>query len=168
LITGDKCMEDKEFTHLTPKGVHMVEVGDKPIIKRTALARGKINLQEETINLIENGEVKKGNVLTTAQIAAIQAVKSTSQLIPLCHPLPISGVEVEFEVNTSSIEVTVEVKSVGKTGVEMEAITGVSVGLLTIWDMVKSLEKDEKGQYPSTSISEIEVLKKEKIELNSS
>ena len=71
-------------------------------------------------------------------------------------------------MNTSSIEVTVEVKSVGKTGVEMEAITGVSVGLLTIWDMVKSLEKDEKGQYPSTSISEIEVLKKEKIELNSS
>ncbi|MFA0846499.1 MAG: cyclic pyranopterin monophosphate synthase MoaC [Methanobacterium formicicum] len=159
-------MEEKKFTHLTQSGVHMVEVGDKPVIKRTALARGKINLQEETINLIEKGELKKGNVLTTAQIAAIQAVKSTSQLIPLCHPIPIGGVEVEFEVNPGSIEVTVEVKSTGKTGVEMEAITGVSVGLLTIWDMVKSVEKDEKGQYPSTSISAIEVLKKEKIELN--
>jgi len=159
-------MEEKKFTHLTPSGVHMVEVGDKPVIKRTALARGKINLQEKTINLIEKGELKKGNVLTTTQIAAIQAVKSTSQLIPLCHPIPIGGVEVEFEVNPDSIEVTVEVKSTGKTGVEMEAITGVSVGLLTIWDMVKSVEKDENGQYPSTSISDIEVLKKEKIELN--
>jgi len=158
-------MDEKEFTHLTQSGVHMVEVGDKPIIKRTALARGKIKLQKETIELIEKGELKKGNVLTTSQIAAIQAVKNTPQMIPLCHPIPIGGVEVEFEVNPKSIEVTVQVSSTGKTGVEMEAITGVSVGLLTIWDMVKSVEKDENGQYPSTAITDIEVIRKEKIEL---
>lgn len=158
-------MDEKEFTHLTQSGVHMVEVGDKPVIKRTALARGKIKLQKETIELIEKGELKKGNVLTTAQIAAIQAVKNTPQMIPLCHPIPIGGVEVEFEVNTESIEVTVQVSSTGKTGVEMEAITGVSIGLLTVWDMVKSVEKDENGQYPSTAITEIEVIRKEKIEL---
>jgi cyclic pyranopterin monophosphate synthase len=158
-------MDEKEFTHLTKSGVHMVEVGDKPVIKRIALARGKIILNHETIQLIEKGELKKGNVLTTSQIAAIQAVKSTSQMIPLCHPLPIGGVEVEFEVNPESIQVTVEVRSTGKTGVEMEAITGVSVGLLTIWDMVKSVEKDNNGQYPSTRITDIEVIKKEKIKI---
>jgi molybdenum cofactor biosynthesis protein MoaC len=158
-------MDEKEFTHLTQSGVHMVEVGDKPVIKRIALAQGKIKLQEETIELIEKGELEKGNVLTTAQIAAIQAVKNTPQMIPLCHPIPIGGVEVEFEVNTGSIEVTVQVSSTGKTGVEMEAITGASVGLLTIWDMVKSVEKDENGQYPSTAITDIEVIRKEKIEL---
>ena len=158
-------MDEKEFTHLTQSGVHMVEVGDKPIIKRTALAQGRIKLQKETIDLIEKGELKKGNVLTTAQIAAIQAVKNTPQMIPLCHPIPIGGVEVEFEVNPESIEVTVQVSSTGKTGVEMEAITGVSVGLLTIWDMVKSVEKDENGQYPSTAITDIEVIRKDKIEI---
>ena len=158
-------MDEKEFTHLTQSGVHMVEVGDKPVIKRIALAQGKIKLQEETIELIEKGELEKGNVLTTAQIAAIQAVKNTPQMIPLCHPIPIGGVEVEFEVNPESIEVTVQVSSTGKTGVEMEAITGASVGLLTIWDMVKSVEKDENGQYPSTAITDIEVIRKEKIEL---
>ncbi len=105
-------------------------------------------------------------MLTTAQIAAIQAVKNTPQMIPLCHTIPISGVEVEFKVTDNHIEAMVSVSSTGKTGVEMEAITGVSVGLLTIWDMVKSVEKDEHGQYPSTSISDIEVIKKEKIELD--
>ena len=120
-------MDEKEFTHLTQSGVHMVEVGDKPIIKRTALARGTIKLQDETIELIEKGELKKGNVLTTAQIAAIQAVKNTPGMIPLCHPIPIGGVEVEFEVNPESIEVTVQVSSTGKTGVEMEAITGAEL-----------------------------------------
>ena len=155
-------MEEKKFTHLTGSGVHMVEVGDKPITKRTALASGKIELNHHTLKLIQEGEVKKGNVLTTAQIAAIQAVKSTPNMIPLCHPIPISGVEVEFEVAPDHIKVMVEVKSTGKTGVEMEAITGVSVALLTIWDMVKSVEKDDAGQYPSTRISDIQVIKKEK------
>jgi cyclic pyranopterin monophosphate synthase len=155
-------MEEKKLTHLTSSGVHMVEVGDKPEVKRTAIARGKITLQENTLKLIKNGQVKKGNVLTTAQIAAIQAIKSTPQMIPLCHPLPISGAEVNFKFFFDQIEVTVNVRSTGKTGVEMEALTGVSMALLTIWDMVKSVEKDENGQYPSTRISDIVVLRKEK------
>nr|WP_048188246.1 cyclic pyranopterin monophosphate synthase MoaC [Methanobacterium paludis] len=153
---------EKTFTHLTEGGVHMVEVGDKPVVKRSATARGKINLKESTLDLIKKEEIKKGNVLTTAQIAAIGAVKSTHHLIPLCHSLRITGVEVDFKVGSKSIEMNVSVKSVGKTGVEMEALTGVSVGLLTIWDMVKSVEKDENGQYPSTNISDIIVVKKKK------
>ncbi|AEG17750.1 cyclic pyranopterin monophosphate synthase MoaC [Methanobacterium paludis] len=155
-------MVEKTFTHLTEGGVHMVEVGDKPVVKRSATARGKINLKESTLDLIKKEEIKKGNVLTTAQIAAIGAVKSTHHLIPLCHSLRITGVEVDFKVGSKSIEMNVSVKSVGKTGVEMEALTGVSVGLLTIWDMVKSVEKDENGQYPSTNISDIIVVKKKK------
>ena len=139
-----------EFTHLTENGVHMVEVGGKPDQKRRAIATGSIFLDENTIRLIQNEEIKKGNVLTTAQIAGIQAVKNTSSIIPLCHPLALTGIE--LDVNT-----------LGKTGVEMEAITGVSVALLTVWDMVKAVEKDEGGQYPDTRISEIKVIKKEKI-----
>lgn len=155
-------MEEKSFTHLSEKGVHMVEVSDKPIVKRTALARGKIYLNAETIELIEKEEIKKGNVLTTAQIAAIGAVKSTHHLIPLCHSLKITGVDVKFDVTPKFIEVEVSITSLGKTGVEMEALTGTSVALLTIWDMVKSVEKDSEGQYPSTKISDIIVVKKEK------
>jgi cyclic pyranopterin monophosphate synthase len=158
-------MEEKKLTHLTSSGVHMVEVGDKPEVQRTAMAKGKITLQENTLKLIKKGEVKKGNILTTAQIAAIQAIKSTPQIIPLCHPLPISGVKIDFKFFSNQIEIIINVRSAGKTGVEMEALTGVSVGLLTIWDMVKSVEKDENGQYPSTKISDIVVLRKEKKEL---
>ena len=113
--------------------------------------------------MIQNAEIKKGNVLTTAQIAGIQAVKKTSDLIPLCHPLNLSGIEIEFEVKKEEIIATCSCKLTGQTGVEMEAITGVSVALLTIWDMVKAVEKDEDGQYPDTRITDIKVLKKEKI-----
>ena len=153
---------EKSFTHLSEKGVHMVEVSDKPIVKRIAVAQGKIYLKNETIRLIENEEIKKGNVLTTAQIAAIGAVKSTHHIIPLCHSLKITGIEVDFNINEDEIEVEISVTSLGKTGVEMEALTGASVALLTIWDMVKSVEKDNNGQYPSTRISDIFVVKKEK------
>ncbi|KZX17378.1 cyclic pyranopterin monophosphate synthase accessory protein 2 [Methanobrevibacter cuticularis] len=156
-------MTKKEFTHLTEKGVHMVEVGEKQPQKRRAVANGKIILQKETVSMIENEEIKKGNVLTTAQIAAINAVKTTSNMIPLCHPLNITGIEVDFKIKSREIEVTVSVNSLGQTGVEMEAITGVSVGLLTIWDMVKAVEKDSNGQYPNTTITDICVIKKEKI-----
>ena len=155
-------MVNKEFTHLTDKGVKMVEVGDKAVVKRTATAKGKINLQNSTISLIKNEEIKKGNVLTTAQIAAIGAIKSTHHLIPLCHPLKITGIDVDFDVRDNYIETKVTVRCDGKTGVEMEALTGASVALLTIWDMVKSVEKDENGQYPLTSISDIIVREKKK------
>ena len=153
----------KEFTHLTDSGVHMVEVGQKPDQKRRAIAQGSIFLDENTIKLIQNEEIKKGNVLTTAQIAAIQAVKNTSSIIPLCHPLALTGIEVDFKIKKDEIITTCAVNTLGKTGVEMEAITGVSVALLTIWDMVKAVEKDEFGQYPDTRISDIKVVKKEKI-----
>ncbi|MEE1157627.1 MAG: cyclic pyranopterin monophosphate synthase MoaC [Methanobrevibacter sp.] len=153
----------EEFTHLTDSGVHMVEVGAKPDQKRRAVASGQIFLDETTIKMIQSEEIKKGNVLTTAQIAGIQAVKNTSSIIPLCHPLNLTGIEIDFDVESSVITCTCAVNTLGKTGVEMEAITGVSVALLTIWDMVKAVEKDEDGQYPDTKISEIKVLKKEKI-----
>ena len=153
----------EEFTHLTDSGVHMVEVGAKPDQKRRAVASGQIFLDETTIKMIQSEEIKKGNVLTTAQIAGIQAVKNTSSIIPLCHPLNLTGIEIDFDVESRVITCTCAVNTLGKTGVEMEAITGVSVALLTIWDMVKAVEKDEDGQYPDTKISDIKVLKKEKI-----
>lgn len=152
-----------EFTHLTDSGVHMVEVGGKPDQKRRAVAIGSIFLDKTTIDLIQNEEIKKGNVLTTAQIAGIQAVKNTSSIIPLCHPLSLTGIELDFEVRETEIIAKCSVNTLGKTGVEMEAITGVSVALLTVWDMVKAVEKDENGQYPDTKISDIKVIKKEKI-----
>ena len=141
----------------------MVEVGAKPDQKRRAIASGKICLDKHTIELIQNEEIKKGNVLTTAQIAGIQAVKNTSSMIPLCHPLALTGIELDFKVDETEITATCSVNTLGKTGVEMEAITGVSVALLTIWDMVKAVEKDENGQYPATRISDIKVIKKENI-----
>ncbi len=153
----------EEFTHLTETGVHMVEVGGKPDQKRRAIASGSIFLDKNTIDLIQNEEIKKGNVLTTAQVAGIQAVKNTSSIIPLCHPLALTGIELDFEVKTNEIIATCAVNTLGKTGVEMEAITGVSVALLTVWDMVKAVEKDDNGQYPDTRISDIKVIKKEKI-----
>jgi cyclic pyranopterin phosphate synthase len=151
-----------KLTHTTEKGVKMVEISDKPEVKRIAKASGKIRLRKETIKRIKEGKVEKGNVLTTAQIAATLAVKKTPELIPMCHPLQITGVDVDFDILEEEIEVIVEVKTIGKTGVEMEAITGVSVALLTIWDMVKAVEKDERGQYPITKISDIRVLEKVK------
>ena len=153
-------MDDKKFTHLTKSGVKMVDVGNKAITKRTANAQGRIYLQNFTIERIKKEEIKKGNVLTTAQIAAIGAVKSTHHLIPLCHSLKITGVDVDFNVDSNYIETEVKVMCEGKTGVEMEALTGASIALLTIWDMVKSVEKDENGQYPNTRISEIIVSEK--------
>ncbi|WP_299524662.1 cyclic pyranopterin monophosphate synthase MoaC [uncultured Methanobrevibacter sp.] len=152
-----------EFTHLTDTGVHMVEVGHKSNQKRLAIASGKIYLDKNTIEMIQNEEIKKGNVLTTAQIAGIQAVKNTSSIIPLCHPLSLTGIEIDFEVKLTEIIATCSVRTLGKTGVEMEALTGVSVSLLTIWDMVKAVEKDKDGQYPDTRITDIKVIKKEKI-----
>lgn len=148
------------LTHLTERGVRMVEVSGKGEVKRKAKASGKITLRRETIERIKAGKVEKGNVLTTAQIAATLAVKKTPELIPLCHPLQITGVDVSFEVDEEEIEAIVETSCTGKTGVEMEAITGVSVALLTIWDMVKSMEKDEEGQYPVTRIHDIRILEK--------
>ncbi len=140
----------------------MVDITAKPPLFRAATASGTIRLRESTIKAITTGQVKKGDVLTTARLAAILAVKDTPRLIPLCHPIPITGLDVFFDLEEERVRATVTVTSVGKTGVEMEALTGVAVALLNIWDMVKYLEKDETGNYPETEIEEIRVLQKRK------
>ena len=154
----------KKLTHVDERGVKMVEVGHKREVFRKAVAKGRIRLKPETIELIKSGKTKKGNVIATAQIAGILAVKKTPELIPLCHPIPLTGVDITFEFGKDYIEATCEVRAHYKTGVEMEALTGVTVALLTIWDMVKAVEKDEKGQYPVTRIEEIRVVEKIKQE----
>jgi cyclic pyranopterin phosphate synthase len=146
----------------TMSDVKMVEITSKPDVIRKATARGFIKLKSSTISLIRSGKIKKGDVLTAAKIAAIQGVKKTWELIPLCHPIPITGVDVTTNVSDNGIEMMVSVTSIGKTGVEMEALTGVSLGLLTVWDMVKAYEKDEHGEYPDTVIESINVIHKEK------
>ena len=140
----------------------MVDITEKPPLFRRATATGTIRLRESTIKAIIAGNVKKGDVLTTARLAAILAVKDTPRLIPLCHPIPITGLDVFFDLEEERVRATVTVTSVGKTGVEMEALTGVSAALLNVWDMVKYLEKDETGNYPETEIEEIRVLQKRK------
>lgn len=140
----------------------MVDITAKPPLFRKATASGTIRLKESTIEDIKAGQVKKGDVLTTARLAAILAVKDTPRLIPLCHPIPITGLEVTFELEKERVRATVTVTSVGKTGVEMEALTGAAVALLNVWDMVKYLEKDETGNYPETEIEGIRVLQKRK------
>ena len=150
------------FSHIQDDRAKMVDISDKQDMTRRAVAEGGIKLKPETIDAIKNGEIEKGAVLETSRIAAILAVKNTPATIPMCHQIPITGIDVRFDVGTEIIKTTVEVKSIGKTGVEMEALHGVSVALLTIWDMVKSVEKDETGNYPSTKILNISVLEKSK------
>lgn len=143
----------------------MVDISDKKDVARRAVASGEIQLQPKTIEAIKSRQIVKGEVLETARIAAIMAVKRTFSVIPMCHQIPVTTVDVQFEIGIDTIKAAVEVKSVGKTGVEMEALHGVSVALLTIWDMVKSEEKDEAGNYPLTEIKSIKVLEKSKNEL---
>jgi cyclic pyranopterin phosphate synthase len=141
--------------------VTMVDVSGKPEIFREATAKGTIKLKPETIRLIKDGKIAKGDPLYTAKIAGILAAKKTSGLVPLCHPLPLTSVEVEAKVmGESNVDVLAIVRTRAQTGVEMEALTAVSVALLTIWDMTKQYEKDAAGQYPATVIENIHVLQK--------
>jgi len=152
-----------EFSHVDDEDrVQMVDVGDKDAVDRRAVATGRIALQPETAATIDAGEVAKGNVLATARIAAIQAVKRTWDDIPLCHQIPVDGVTVEFEVGEAAIESTVEVSSTGQTGVEMEALNCVTRALLTVFDMVKAAEKDDDGEYPEARIEDVRVVEKHK------
>jgi cyclic pyranopterin phosphate synthase len=140
----------------------MVDVSDKPIVKRVAEAEGKIWLQPKTIERISKGLVEKGDVFSAANTAGILAAKKTPELIPLCHLIPLSQVDIGFSLGENYVTVRCRVVGDYKTGVEMEALVGETTALLTIWDMVKYLEKDETGQYPHTEIGEIRVLKKKK------
>ena len=134
---------NKSFSHIDKQGkANMVDVGGKPSQHREAVAKGVIHLNSSTISLIKENTMKKGDVLTIAEIAGIQAAKQTSSLIPLCHNLLLTKVEVKAVLTNSSVEVSSLVRCVGQTGVEMEALTAVSVALLTIYNMCKAVDKD--------------------------
>jgi len=145
-----------KLSHTNEKGkAHMVDVGCKPNQVRTALAEGFISLNSKTINLIKDNQVKKGDVLTIAEIAGIQGAKRTSELIPLCHPIQITKIDVKASVEDNGVKVNCMVKCIGPTGVEMEALNGVSISLLTIYDMCKAVDK-------SMIIGEVKLLEKTK------
>ena len=138
-----------KLTHVDEHGrARMVDVGHKPDSERIAVARGEIHMKQETLDMIRAGQIKKGDVLTVAQIAGITASKRTSELIPLCHPLPLTKVDVDLALDDSlpGVVITATAKTIGKTGVEMEALTAVSIAALTIYDMAKAAEKTMRIQ----------------------
>lgn len=142
----------------------MIDISEKQNVLRSAVASGQIVLKTATVKEIENNNIKKGNVFEVAKVAGITAIKKTSDLIPYCHQVPIEAVNFTFKVDGNRIIVKCSVKAHYKTGVEMEALVGVNIALLTIWDMVKYLEKDESGNYPITSIKDVEVIEKIKVQ----
>jgi cyclic pyranopterin phosphate synthase len=149
--------EKNKLSHIDASGkANMVDVGGKPVQHRSATARGFISLNVETLALVKGNAMKKGDVLTVAEIAGIQAAKNTFALIPLCHPLPITKAEVKATIKDEGVEVVATVKCNGQTGVEMEALTAVSVALLTIYDMCKAVDK-------AMVISDITLLEKLKV-----
>lgn len=150
----------KKLSHTNNEGkANMVDVGHKPNQLRTAIAEGFISLSEETIRLIVDNEMKKGDVLTIAEIAGIQGAKRTSDLIPLCHPLQLTKVDVTATIEDNGVRIVGLARCIGQTGVEMEALNGVSVGLLTIYDMCKAVDKN-------MIINEIKLIKKTKKDVN--
>jgi len=140
----------------------MVDVTEKPVVRRQAIASGRIMLDPSTVKEVRAGRIKKGDPLQVAEVAAMNGAKQTHLLIPHCHQIPLDMVNLSFHVGENFVEAQCHVRAQARTGVEMEALVGVSLALNTIWDMVKYLEKDEKGQYPSTKITEIQVEMKEK------
>tara|TARA_B100001758_G_scaffold227632_1_gene221232 strand:- start:149 stop:622 length:474 start_codon:yes stop_codon:yes gene_type:complete len=136
---------NENFSHLDPDGkAHMVDISEKQDSKRTARARATISMAKETIVALQQDDVPKGDVFAVARVAGIQAAKRTGDIIPLCHPLMLSSVKVEFEISDDKVEIEAEVTTVGRTGVEMEALTACSVSALTMYDMCKSLDKRMK------------------------
>ena len=142
----------------------MIDITEKKIVPREAIASGKIFLKKATIEKIKDKEVEKGDALETARVAGINAVKQTQLLIPHCHQIPINFADFQFNFGDDFIEAICTAKAEARTGVEMEALVGISICLNTIWDMVKYLEKDGAGQYPTTRITDIKVVKKVKRE----
>ncbi|KON31921.1 molybdenum cofactor biosynthesis protein MoaC [miscellaneous Crenarchaeota group-1 archaeon SG8-32-1] len=141
----------------------MVDVTSKPEVYREAQAKGSIRLKPETIMLIKEGKIEKGNPFEVAKVAGILAAKNTSSLIPLCHPLPLTSVEIKLKIiDDSEVEVKTIIKTLAQTGVEMEALAAAATALLTVWDMTKQYEKDATGQYPFTSIQNLRVVRKVK------
>ena len=140
----------------------IVDITNKKDTVRIATASGILRLNEKSIDAIRNKSVKKGDVIEASTVAAIQAVKETPRIIPHCHPIPLQACDVNWNIENELLRCTVTVKATYKTGIEMEAITGVCAGLLCALDMVKSFEKDEQGLYPETSIDEVKIIDKVK------
>jgi len=142
-------MDELRLSHLDEQGnARMVDVGAKAETERLAIARGEVQMKPETLALIQAGAIKKGDVLTVAQIAGIMAAKKTSELIPMCHPLALSHIQIDLRLDPDlpGVEITAAVRTMGKTGVEMEALTAVSVAALTVYDMAKAAEKTMRIQ----------------------
>jgi cyclic pyranopterin monophosphate synthase len=147
-------MAPNPLSHLDERGAaHMVDVSDKDVTKRTAVATGTVHTTAEVVGLISSGGLPKGDALATARVAGILAAKRTSDLIPLCHHLALTGVDVDFEIGTAQIDITATVRTTDRTGVEMEALTAVSVAGLTIYDMIKAVDA-------SARIDDIKLLNK--------
>lgn len=147
---------EKKLTHLNEKGrARMVDVSEKDKTKRTATAYARVILNEETFNLVVNSGIKKGDVLSVSQVAGIMGAKKTPEIIPMCHPIMLTGVDIDFELNYEKFEIEIfaTTKCVGETGVEMEALSAVSISALTIYDMCKAVQKD-------IEITEIKLLSK--------
>ncbi|MFC6835658.1 cyclic pyranopterin monophosphate synthase MoaC [Halomarina ordinaria] len=156
----------EDLTHTDEEGnVQMVDVGAKPDTARRAVAAGEIHLSRSTVEAIRTDAVEKGDVLATARVGAVQAVKHTWETVPMCHQIPITNVDTAFDVRDDRVVLEVAVETTGKTGCEMEALEGVTTGLNVVWDMVKAAEKDADGQYPGTRIEAVRVVTKEKREL---
>ena len=154
----------EDLTHTDDEGsVQMVDVGDKPDTARRAVARGEIHLRPATVEAIRADEIEKGDVLATARVGAVQAVKHTWETIPMCHQIPITNVETTFDLKDDRVDLTVAVETTGKTGCEMEALEGVTTGLNVVWDMVKAAEKNDDGEYPATTIRDVRVIEKTKL-----
>ena len=137
-------MPEPKLSHLDESGrAQMVDVGHKPVTERVAVAKGEVHMQPETLKLIQQGVLKKGDVLSVAQLAGVMAAKRTADLIPLCHPLPLNQISVDVDADPTlpGVEITATVRTSAKTGVEMEALTAVSVAALTVYDMAKAVEK---------------------------
>ena len=140
----------------------IVDIGSKPVVEREAIATGFIAISADSIDAVANGRSPKGDVREASTIAAIQAVKETPRTLPHCHPIPIEGCSVDWKIEEGGLRCTVSVRTHWATGVEMEALCGVSAGLLCAWDMLKPIEKDSRGQYPDVRIQEIRVVRKKK------
>jgi cyclic pyranopterin phosphate synthase len=140
----------------------MADVGGKPVVPREATAEGFVRLQAATLKALRDGTAPKGDPFPVARVAGIMAAKRTPDLVPLCHPIPLTSVEVDLSLEGNGVRGRATVKAEWKTGVEMEALAAVTAALLTVWDMTKALEKDDSGNYPHTAIEGVRVVSKTK------
>lgn len=159
---NSKCHLREYGANVTDSWTGIVDIGSKPLVEREAIATGMITLSSNSIEAVSSGRSPKGDVREVSTIAAIQAVKETPRTLPHCHPIPIEGCSVGWQIEEEGLRCTVSVRTHWSTGVEMEALCGVSAGLLCAWDMLKPIEKDKKGQYPYVSIRDIHVVRKKK------